>query len=69
MLDNKKQWYLLILVTVWLIVSLTATIIIIIIVHSLISCTIATLTAAPTGILHHLYRYHFPIERRTTVNK
>jgi len=60
MIDNKKQWYLLILATIWLLIALTLTASFYLTTRDIRSLGLATLTAPPIAMLRRLYHYHFP---------
>ena len=60
MTDNKKQWYLLILVTAWLFIALALTVGALYITKDLRSAAIAGLTAPPIALIRRLCRYYFP---------
>jgi hypothetical protein len=60
MTDNKKQWYLLILATVWLLISFALVVVAFYNTRDLHSFALTALTAPPVVMLQQLYRYHFP---------
>lgn len=60
MIDNKKQWYLVILATTWLFIALALTAGFYAITQDTRSLSLATLTAPPIAMLRQLYHYYFP---------
>lgn len=60
MIDNRKQWFLLILAAAWLLIVLALTASVYTITRDLHSFGLATFTAPLIAILRPLYRYHFP---------
>lgn len=60
MIDNKKQWFLLSLATVWLLIALAMTASIYYITRDTRTLGLATLIAPPITMLHRIYHYHFP---------
>ncbi len=60
MTDNKKQWYLLILATVWLFIALALTAGALYITRDLRSALLAGLSTPQIALLRRLYLYHFP---------
>jgi len=69
MMDGKTKWFFFILVTAWLFIALAATILLILITHSAFSVIVGTLTAPPTAMIRHLYRYYFPLPSTRAVRK
>jgi hypothetical protein len=60
MIDNKKQWFLLILATIWLFLALAITTSFLLITQDARSFGLTALTAPPIAMLRQIYRYHFP---------
>jgi hypothetical protein len=60
MVDNKKQWFLLILAAVWLFLALALTAGVYYTTQDVRTLGLATLTAPPIAMFRQLYRYHFP---------
>jgi hypothetical protein len=69
MLDKKARWFFIILAVIWLFITLVITIVLILILKDVRSFMLITLTTPPTAILHHLYRYHFPIPHSQAMAK
>ena len=64
MIDNKKQWYVLILVTLWLLVATISPVVAFCLTRNSITLTLFNAMAPPTYITYYITRHLFPKDER-----
>jgi hypothetical protein len=64
MIDNKKQWYVLILVTLWLLAAMISPIVAFCFTRNPITLTLFSTMAPPTYLIYQITKHIFPKDDR-----